>query len=136
MRTCFEEICSAVDKAKIELEDMESELSFFQSENERLLTVCKRLDKEREQLAAENAELRDRVADYSSKLAALLSAKHLFLKQRFLLADVLEDVCIGHKTSGACPLFYRCPAGDLGKSCGELTKEDWIHVAIEVANGE
>ena len=88
------------------------------------------------ELESENAELCDRVAEYSSELAALLSAKHLFLKQRFLLADILEDVCIGHKTSGACPLFYRCPAGDLGKSCGEMTREDWIHTAIEVANGD
>ena len=86
------------------------------------------------ELESEKTELLNRVADYSGEIAALMAAKHLFLTQRSFLADVLEDVCIGHKTSGACPLFYRCPAGDLGKSCGEMTKEDWVYTAIEVAN--
>lgn len=67
MRTCFEEICSAVDKAKIELEDMESELSFLQSENERLFTACKWLDKKRERLETENADLKNQLKEAMEK---------------------------------------------------------------------
>lgn len=87
MRTCFEEICSAVDKAKIELDDMEADLSFYQRENERLLTVCKKRDEECERLQTENAELRNRVIEYSNELVVLLSQKHDLEKQRDLLAE-------------------------------------------------
>lgn len=47
--------------------------------------------------------------------------------QRDSMADNLELVCSRLSTDGDCPLFYCCPAKDLGKSCGEITDEDWIY---------
>ena len=88
------------------------------------------------ELEAENAELRNRVADYSGEIAALMTAKNLLLKQRAFLVGALEKTCLWHNTSGACPLFHSCPAGDVSQSCGEMMKEDWINTAIEVANDD
>ena len=58
MKECFDTICSAIDNARVELEDMESELFYFQQEVERLLGKVKKLDSERERLEAENVNLK------------------------------------------------------------------------------
>lgn len=62
MKECFDTICSAIDNARIELEDMESELFYFQQEVERLLGKVKELDSERERLEAENVALKRELA--------------------------------------------------------------------------
>ena len=61
MKECFDTICSAIDNARVELEDMESELFYFQQEVERLLGKVKKLDSERERLEAENADLKNQL---------------------------------------------------------------------------
>lgn len=61
MKDYFDTICSAIDNARIEFEDMESELSYFRQEVERLLSKVKELDLEREQLEVNNQVLQEQV---------------------------------------------------------------------------
>lgn len=56
----------------------------------------------------------------------LVSTINGLQKQRNYMADLLELVCSRLAEDGDCPLFYCCPARKYGKSCGNLTDEDWI----------
>lgn len=72
MKDYFDTICSAIDNARIEFEDMESELSYFRQEIERLLGKVKELDSEREQLKAENQALQKQVQELEKALVKLV----------------------------------------------------------------
>lgn len=115
MRNYFDAILSAVDDAKMELEDCESTISYLKSEIARKDKAYKLLDKKCDGLMGDNHEL--------------MVHKGRLVKQVNRLMEALADVCSFHQVEGLCPISSGCPARLIGLSCGEMTSSEWELIA-------
>ena len=50
-------------------------------------------------------------------------------RQRDWLAKCLAHFCIAMQ--GTCPIFFNCPVGKNGGTCGKGSEEAWIQAAKE-----
>ena len=115
MRNYFDAILSAVDDAKMELEDCESTIAYQESEIARKDKAYKLLDKKCEGLMDDNHEL----TVHNRRL----------VKQVNRLMDALAVVCSFHQVEGLGPISSGCPARLIGLSCGEMTDSEWKLIA-------
>ena len=72
---------------------------------DKYIELCARI----RELESENAKLRNRVADYSGEIAALMTAKNLLLKQRAFIVGVLEKPVFGTTQAALALSFIVAP---------------------------
>lgn len=98
MRNYFDAILSAVDDAKMELEDCESTISYLKSEIARKDKAYKLLDKKCDGLMNDNHELIEREREQKEKIVRRTS-------QLLLLVDKYAEVVPCEQ----CPITDECP---------------------------
>lgn len=47
------------------------------------------------------------------------------------LARKLSYLCKCYGKQGACKLFFTCPAQEMGWTCGEVSRDEWVRAAKE-----
>ena len=71
----------------------------------------------------------------TSDLLELAREANELEEQRNYLASLLEKFCKS-QSDYQCPIFFVCPAVNLGWTCKQVTKKDWIDAAVEEMGSE